>query len=145
MDLNTQTIVGEDGMILRTTDGGVSWDTVDLPAEVGNVYMLDFYDENLGMIVQDKNYIADYLFRTNDGGITWTKLPLATNTVHHDIEFLPGHPSNVWFTDYNNTYKGKVIMIKKIVLILFIFIFIFVSPNVFSYQGVFGLLTYSLQ
>jgi hypothetical protein len=56
------------------------------------------------MLVQDNIGSYDFIFRTNDGGQNWTKLVLASNSAHHDIEFLPGCPSSIWFTDYNNLF-----------------------------------------
>jgi photosystem II stability/assembly factor-like uncharacterized protein len=92
------------GKLFKTINGGISWDTVTLPSEIRSVFMLKFYDEYLGFLVQDNGVGEDLLFRTINGGENWTKLSLLTNTWHHDIEFIPSHPERVWFTDYDHLF-----------------------------------------
>lgn len=90
--------------LYKTIDGGVSWQPLTLPVGVTKVNMIKFYNENIGMFVT-LNFTGDnFIYRTLDGGISWTKLPFVTNRNVHDIEFLPGSFSNVWFTNYDNLY-----------------------------------------
>jgi len=93
-----------DHQLYKTVDGGSNWEIVSLPDEITNVFMLKFYDENIGMFVADNGLDTDYIYRTTDGSQSWQKLNLESNTVHHDIEFLPGNPNSVWFTDYDHLY-----------------------------------------
>ena len=90
--------------LYKTIDGGSNWEIVPLPVEVTDIFMLKFYDEEIGMFVADNGPDTDYIYRTIDGGENWQKLNLESNTVHHDIEFLPGKPDSVWFTDYDHIY-----------------------------------------
>ncbi|PIP78357.1 MAG: hypothetical protein COW85_04295 [Ignavibacteria bacterium CG22_combo_CG10-13_8_21_14_all_37_15] len=90
--------------LYKTIDGGTSWQIVPLPTGIYKTYMIKFYDENIGMLVSDINAADDFIYRTINGGNSWTKLSLLTNTNHHDIEFLPGSPSKVWFTDYDHLF-----------------------------------------
>lgn len=90
--------------LYKTIDGGVTWQIVALPTGVNKVNTIKFYDENMGMFVS-YNYPGDnFIYRTSDGGNSWTKLSMVTNRNLHDIEFLPGSFSNVWFTNYDNLY-----------------------------------------
>lgn len=60
------------GVIYKTTDAGLSWDTV-LNTGLGNNYANDvtFFNENIGYT---SNRNANF-FRTTDGGASWDTLP----------------------------------------------------------------------
>ena len=90
--------------LFKTIDGGTSWQIVSLPDGVNSVYMIKFYNEDWGMLISDLFPGDDFLYRTIDGGNNWNKLSLLTDSNHHDIEFLPGTPSQVWFTDYDHLF-----------------------------------------
>ncbi|HRF78208.1 MAG TPA: YCF48-related protein, partial [Chitinophagales bacterium] len=62
------------GIIYKTTDAGLSWDTV-LNTGLGNNYANDitFFNENIGYT---SNRNANF-FRTTDGGASWDTLPFA--------------------------------------------------------------------
>ncbi|MEO6049069.1 MAG: YCF48-related protein [Candidatus Kapaibacterium sp.] len=65
VDGRTGFIVGDEGLVLRTTDGGTSWNQQD----IGFQYILSdiqFPTREVGMIVGDKA-----IFRTTDGGNSW--------------------------------------------------------------------------
>jgi photosystem II stability/assembly factor-like uncharacterized protein len=86
-DANTGTVVGDSGIILRTTNGGATW----MPQSSGTTKILSgvsFTDANTGTVVGDSGTI----FRTTNGGATWT--PQSGGT----ILCLRG----VCFTDANN-------------------------------------------
>jgi DNA-binding CsgD family transcriptional regulator/photosystem II stability/assembly factor-like uncharacterized protein len=77
----------EELVVLRTTDGGQSWQSSTL-AEAAAVYFntrynpayIDFLDQNRGWVVinttQTGNSDSGELYRTDDGGATWTKLSI---------------------------------------------------------------------
>ncbi len=59
--------------LMRTTNGGFSWtkrDSLVSATEASRWYDIDFYTENLGVVVGDKKDAQRY---TTNGGITWLK------------------------------------------------------------------------
>jgi photosystem II stability/assembly factor-like uncharacterized protein len=65
-DANNGAVVGNNGLILRTTDGGQNW----VPQASGTTSQLRavcFRDANTGTVVGDQGTIL----RTTDGGQTW--------------------------------------------------------------------------
>jgi photosystem II stability/assembly factor-like uncharacterized protein len=89
-----RTLYGAGAVIYKTTSGGVSWSSV----LSGNpVTILKFYDERIGIGALDS---WQSFCRTTNGGNSWDTL-LAENTYGpgNDIEFLPGDPSRVWYTN----------------------------------------------
>ena len=66
-DQNNGTIVGYDGTILRTTNGGTNWttQTSGTTKELNGVF---FTDTNNGTVVGEFGTIL----RTTDAGTTWT-------------------------------------------------------------------------
>lgn len=59
---------GADGLLARTRDGGITWDTVRLRAG-HRILDLDFLDRKQGFAVGEKGL----LFETRDGGGTWLR------------------------------------------------------------------------
>ncbi|MCX6144966.1 MAG: T9SS type A sorting domain-containing protein [Ignavibacteriales bacterium] len=82
----------------KTTNGGASWS----PVLSGGGTILRFYNEQIGF--ERGGYPLPQIYRTFNGGITWDTI--AVNNAQpgwgNDIEFLPGNPARVWYTDYNN-------------------------------------------
>ncbi len=76
VNADTGIVVGEDGIIIRTTDGGSSWDTRKIDDYIG--YYLDvfgllaitFTDDKTGWIV-GAGYYGNQIYKTTDGGRTW--------------------------------------------------------------------------
>lgn len=59
-------------VILKTVDGGYSWDTLAVFGNTGSFKDILFLDENIGIIT---DYTSDYpvVKRTEDGGQSWTE------------------------------------------------------------------------
>ncbi|MDP3148502.1 MAG: T9SS type A sorting domain-containing protein [Ignavibacteria bacterium] len=83
----------------KTTDGCKTWKKVQTPS---SVHILNFYDENLGLIYTVASNSTVY--RTTNGGESWTSVILPDKSWGNDIEFLKNDASKVWLTNYNNLY-----------------------------------------
>src|SRR5690554_4425389 len=85
-----------DNIILKTTDGGLSW--LEQEAPTNEVMLsLDFADEDNGIIVGRKGTI----FQTNNGGRDWEILDLGTVEDLKSIRF--SSPSSVVILGANGT------------------------------------------
>ncbi len=62
-------LVGSNGVILKTTNGGLTWDS-KTPASIENFNALSFRDGQVGFVVGNNGKVQ----RTTDGGETWTEL-----------------------------------------------------------------------
>ena len=66
IDSNTGWVVGEQGVILRTLDGGNNWEPLN-GGTTQNLRNVDFVDSNTGWVAGDTR-------RTLDGGDSWTNI-----------------------------------------------------------------------
>lgn len=80
----------------RTSSSGVTWVETNSKSFTE---VLKFYDEKFGFVTDTK-----VMFRTIDGGITWKSIISDYKGRGNDFEFLPGHPSKIYFTDNQATY-----------------------------------------
>jgi photosystem II stability/assembly factor-like uncharacterized protein len=69
--------VGENGTVLKTTNGGSSWTALSAPSAV-TYYNVNFINENLGFIMGESGRIE----KTTDGGATWVQ---KTSGIVHSI------------------------------------------------------------
>ncbi len=68
--------VGTDGVVVRTTDGGISGETVREPvAGTANWKDVEFANNMVGYACAEDGFI----FKTTDGGLTWTNVGDTTN------------------------------------------------------------------
>src|SRR5262249_45671116 len=63
-----------EGVILRTTDGGESWNRLDLATALADVF---FVDADTGIAV-GTDCTQAVILRTSDGGASWTRQPSPT-------------------------------------------------------------------
>jgi len=84
--------------INKTTDGGATWSPT--AAQLPYVEVLNFYDQNIGLVMSDSGRI----FRTLDGAVSWEEFPSPHKLWGNDIEFAPSDPANVWMTDLIDVY-----------------------------------------
>jgi photosystem II stability/assembly factor-like uncharacterized protein len=80
---STGTIVGQSGMILRTTNGGVNW-VSQTSGTPNHLFGVSFVNQNTGWAVGD---IGKILYTTN-GGSTWTSQVSNTNYQLRAANFL---------------------------------------------------------
>jgi photosystem II stability/assembly factor-like uncharacterized protein len=76
----TGTIVGQSGLMLRTTNGGNVWSFTN-SAATQTLYKVRYYDQTLGIAVGNSGAIV----RTSDGGATWTSINSGTTKALYDI------------------------------------------------------------
>lgn len=70
IDTNTVFVCGQNGVILKTDDGGNSWQ--EKYRQTGcQWYRIKFVDSNNGFVLGDDNNYNNILFKTADGGNTW--------------------------------------------------------------------------
>jgi photosystem II stability/assembly factor-like uncharacterized protein len=82
-----------EGFVVKTTDGGKSWNAQALPVNAV-VVKIQFTDKHTGYIITGiNNTYGTLLFKTVDGGAHW-------DTIH--LNLLGGMPSGMFFID-NNT------------------------------------------
>ncbi|MDZ7622939.1 MAG: YCF48-related protein [Ignavibacteriaceae bacterium] len=79
---NIAFIIGEGATILKTTDGGVSWNQQANPA-MTILYDVSFNDINTGTIVGNEGVIL----KTTDGGTNWVTQSSGTNNYLLGVSF----------------------------------------------------------
>jgi len=60
------------GKILKSTDKGLTWTTINTPLKSSNYVSFDFQDNSNGMIAYYYSKYISIVYYTNDGGLTWT-------------------------------------------------------------------------
>ncbi|GAB4298661.1 MAG: T9SS type A sorting domain-containing protein [Marinilabiliales bacterium] len=94
--------------ILKSTDGGITWNTTGLPFNITD------YVTFRRLLINPSNpdvLIASSdagIYRTTDGGLTWTNV-LSGN--YKDLEFMPGNPNVVYTTLYG--WSGNAAILKS--------------------------------
>jgi photosystem II stability/assembly factor-like uncharacterized protein len=85
--MNSQTglAVGENGTMIRSVDGGNTWDTIPCPVS-SQLLTIGFKDEFTGFIGTD----AHGYLKSIDGGIFWTWIPFPHMKNILDIQFIDG-------------------------------------------------------
>lgn len=86
-------VVGWDGTLRRTTDGGVTWTAQDSGVTTANLVKIVFADALHGWIVGDKHQPdgQEVLLATSDGGETWSVRATISGT---DLAFVS--PTTGW-------------------------------------------------
>ena len=82
VDANTGTVVGENGTIVRTTDGGNSW-TIQASGTTQTLWAVSFTDPNHGTAVGEAGTIVG----TTDGGDHWVTQPSGTALQLRGVSF----------------------------------------------------------
>lgn len=90
------------GLILRTTNSGVSWDSIDVPSN-GNMFRdLEFTDANTGYAVGNGGVII----KTTNAGANWTALVSGTTQNLRCISF---YPSGTGATGMASGFNGTIL------------------------------------
>lgn len=69
VDENTWYLAGDKGSLLKTTNGGQSFTTLHIPADMSTYYAVYFKTANEGWVT---GKTTGKIFHTTDGGITWS-------------------------------------------------------------------------
>ncbi|MBL4654207.1 MAG: T9SS type A sorting domain-containing protein [Bacteroidia bacterium] len=95
-DKNTGCIIGNNGKILKTNDGGANWNKISMGTSY-KIYAMHFINSSVGIAVGEyKNII-----KTEDGGETWKKKVSTSSDWLYDV-YLSGD------TGYAVGYNGAV-------------------------------------
>ena len=94
---NNGWIVGQNGNILKTTNGGNNWQVVTSGSN-NHLNNIQFIDQNVAYIGG-----LQALLKTNNGGNNWTKLTVPTNLYTTNISFV--NESEGWIGTYYGLYK----------------------------------------
>lgn len=81
------------GLYYRSTDGGLNWESGNLPGSPLQIQDMDFYDANIGYAV---GWWGD-AFRSNDGGVSWETLPTPNGDDKFTDIYLLG-PNELWLS-----------------------------------------------
>jgi RHS repeat-associated protein len=102
MSNNVGYAVGNNGNIIKTTNGGQSWTSISSPTS-GQLKAVDFVDELNGYIAGNNGII----YRTTNGGISWTNCSTHVNTANHiydvhlvdaNLAFICGANNTVYYS-----------------------------------------------
>ncbi len=82
--------VGDGGLVLKTTDGGLNWNSVPLPS-INPVRDLAFVTAELGWVVtgDENNYLSSgSVWQTTNGGAAWIEQPLGNSRARFGLSFV---------------------------------------------------------
>ncbi len=104
-DINNGTVVGDGGVILRTTDGGALW-VLQNSGTVNNLNGVSFSDSLNGTIVGANGVIL----RTNNAGATWAMQTSSMQRDFYGVSFADintGYAVGDWAAIYKTTDGGS--------------------------------------
>lgn len=79
VDTNVTYAVGSWGspaFVIKTTDGGITWNQIDMSTYAFGLVDVNFIDENTGYVAGASNVASEgaVILKTTDGGSTWSKV-----------------------------------------------------------------------
>ncbi|CAM1363409.1 conserved protein of unknown function [Tenacibaculum soleae] len=95
-------LIYKDGLILKTTDGGQTWDVVYNNAGFANI--MQFVSNNIGYISGGISYdgsSSGEIHKSIDGGNTWNTINIQTSEIT-SMYFLSEHKG--YFSNFNNQF-----------------------------------------
>lgn len=107
--------VGSGGGLFKTTDGGVTWDTVApstiFPSVNSFPDLVHFWDAANGVLMGDPENNYFEIYRTSDSGQTWTRIPQADIAAPLSGEYGLINAYTVWGSHiWFGTNLGRVYM-----------------------------------
>lgn len=86
-DANTGYVVGRTGTILKTTDGGTSWNALNI-GTTHTLYSICFTSPDTAYFVGGGSYLGDgIIFKTTDAGDNWTLLSYSGGYALYSVFF----------------------------------------------------------
>jgi photosystem II stability/assembly factor-like uncharacterized protein len=101
-DQNTGIIVGDSGRILRSTDGGRSWNIINPPKKVWYT-AVQFASSSVGYIVGDSGTVL----KTTNAGASWVELDIPSDALLGSISFVDPDHGYVGGGSSHNIYKTR--------------------------------------
>jgi len=91
LDSDSIWAVGEEGTIIHSNDGGVTWDSI--PSGITeSLFTVEFINSDTGWVAGDDDRSASTLLRTTDGGLSWEAQSLSGGGAIpiYDLDFIEG-------------------------------------------------------
>lgn len=85
-------VCGYGGMVLKTTNGGVKWEELEVPTD-GLIIKIFFLDKDIGWYL---SYGDMSLFKTTDAGLHWSLVS----------SFSPKYATTIWFVNELEGFAG---------------------------------------
>ena len=84
---------GEEGTIIHSTDGGVTWDSI-ASGVTESLYTIEFINSDTGWVAGDDNLSSSTVLRTTDAGLIWQAQALTGGGAIpiYDVDFIKGQP-----------------------------------------------------
>ncbi|MCK7482836.1 MAG: hypothetical protein M0C28_41235 [Candidatus Moduliflexus flocculans] len=100
--------VGWNGLVILTTDGGLSWDQL-VPWTPYSLFDVDFYDTDTGYIAGGSIETTAFVLKTTDGGLTWHDQFFPTNFAPFSIVTTGSSAfAGGWFGHLLGTTNGGI-------------------------------------
>ena len=108
VDQDFAVAAGYDGVVYKTFDRGLTWQSIGYPNLSGDLLASDvkFITHDLGYVVGSRVGIPNSLFKTTDGGATWTNLSLNAGQAVDFVDADHGWMINVGGLGYRTTNGG---------------------------------------
>jgi len=100
VDQDFAVAAGYNGVVYKTSDRGVTWESIGYPQLPTDLYIEDvkFIDHNTGYVAGTIPFDSILAYRTTDGGQSWTAL---NNLPSHYVDFVD--PSHGWLATIGGT------------------------------------------
>ncbi len=92
---------GDNGVLLKTFDGGDTWNPLNFPEL--NVNVLSFVSVDTGFVCAEDENLNTAIYRTVDGGMSFDSILLAGNHNPYHIHFINGLTG--FYSDLSGVYK----------------------------------------
>lgn|GEM_PF-2564261 len=108
VDSDFAVAAGNNGVVYKTSDRGLSWTSIGYPLLADDLTILDvkFITRTLGYITGTRPFVAENVFKTTDGGISWTQVNLSAGGYVDFVDIDHGWIVNIGGLGYRTTNGG---------------------------------------